>query len=167
MDDGQYKYINVYHPLTNAQIYGRGSVDMLCTVAAQCVVFARLAKARVPLRGTLLFCAVSDEEAGGRDGAGCVRVRIVIESTCPLCPCALLCTKLVNGSSFYKPKKTDRAIDACISFLMTDPVLRDVFRADYCMTEVGGPTLIDRYGRPTKTYVQVRREWSEHICRHG
>lgn len=55
------------------QIYGRGSVDMLCTVAAHAVVFARIAKARVPLQGTLLFCAVSDEEAGGRDGAGCVR----------------------------------------------------------------------------------------------
>lgn len=38
---------------------------------------------------------------------------------------------------------------------MTDPVLREVFKADYCITEVGGPTLIDRYGRPTKTYVQV------------
>lgn len=54
------------------QIYGRGSVDMLCTVAAQAVVFARIAQAKVPLKGTLLFCAVSDEEAGGRDGAGCV-----------------------------------------------------------------------------------------------
>lgn len=41
------------------------------------------------------------------------------------------------------------------SFLMTDPVFREVFKADYCITEVGGPTLIDRYGRPTKTYVQV------------
>lgn len=59
---------------TPKQIYGRGSVDMLCTVAAHAVVFARVAKARVPLKGTLLFCAVSDEEAGGKDGAGCVYV---------------------------------------------------------------------------------------------
>lgn len=62
--------VPVLHKST--QIYGRGSVDMLCTVAAHAVVFARIAKAKVPLKGTLLFCAVSDEEAGGRDGAGCV-----------------------------------------------------------------------------------------------
>lgn len=62
------------HQTPPTQIYGRGSVDMLCTVAAHAVVFARIAKARVPLKGTLLFCAVSDEEAGGKDGAGCVFV---------------------------------------------------------------------------------------------
>lgn len=43
---------------------------MLNTVAAQAVVFARIVKANLPIRGTLLFCAVSDEEAGGVDGAG-------------------------------------------------------------------------------------------------
>ncbi len=53
-------------------LWGRGAVDMLNTVAAQAVVFARIVQAKVPLAGTLLFVAVSDEEAGGKDGAGFV-----------------------------------------------------------------------------------------------
>lgn len=119
---------------------------MLCTVAAHAVVFARIAKAKVPLKGTLLFCAVSDEEAGGKDGAGCVlafSVSVWIRTLCGSPP------------PVYALAHADRSINYHYRFLMTDPALREVFRADYCMTEVGGPTLIDRYGRPTKTYVQV------------
>ena len=44
----------------------------------------------------------------------------------------------------------------CRRFLMSDPVLREVFRADYATTEAGGATLIDRHSQPTKTYIQVR-----------
>jgi len=55
--------------VVNGELWGRGAIDMLNTVAAQAVAFACLATSRVPLRGTLLFCAVSDEEAGGADGA--------------------------------------------------------------------------------------------------
>ena len=64
---------------THTQVYGRGTVDMLSTVAVHAVVYARIASAKLPLKGTLVFCAVADEEAGGKDGVGyvrgCVRVR--------------------------------------------------------------------------------------------
>jgi acetylornithine deacetylase/succinyl-diaminopimelate desuccinylase-like protein len=56
--------------LVGGEVWGRGSLDMLNTVAAQAVAFACLATSRLPMRGTLIFCAVSDEEAGGADGAG-------------------------------------------------------------------------------------------------
>jgi hypothetical protein len=36
------------------------------------VTFVHLIKAKVPIKGTLLFCAVSDEENGGGDGVGWV-----------------------------------------------------------------------------------------------
>jgi hypothetical protein len=39
-------------------------------VATQLVTFVHLVRAKVPIRGTLLFCAVSDEEDGGGDGVG-------------------------------------------------------------------------------------------------
>jgi acetylornithine deacetylase/succinyl-diaminopimelate desuccinylase-like protein len=55
--------------IKDGQVWGRGAVDMLNTVAVHAVVFAKMASARVPLKGTLLFCAVSDEEAMGIDGA--------------------------------------------------------------------------------------------------
>lgn len=40
----------------------------------------------------------------------------------------------------------------------TEPKLRDIFRADYCMTEFGGATLPDRYNRPSRTYYHVSGE---------
>jgi hypothetical protein len=42
------------------------------------------------------------------------------------------------------------------SFLLSDPVLKEVFKADYCLTEVGGATLVDKHGKPTLTFVQVQ-----------
>lgn len=99
--------------LVDGELYGRGAVDMLPWVAAQAVVFARLAKAKVPLEGTLVFCAVSDEEAGGKEGVG---------------------------------------------YLLQDPTLKEVFRADYVMTEFGGATLTDMYNQPTTTYIHANGE---------
>eukprot|EP00611_Tribonema_gayanum_P010687 TRINITY_DN2075_c0_g1_i2.p1 TRINITY_DN2075_c0_g1~~TRINITY_DN2075_c0_g1_i2.p1 ORF type:complete len:350 (+),score=98.10 TRINITY_DN2075_c0_g1_i2:186-1235(+) len=55
--------------IVDGEVVGRGAVDMLNLVACQAVVFARLCKAKMKLKGTLLFCAVSDEESGGGDGA--------------------------------------------------------------------------------------------------
>ena len=37
-------------------------------------------------------------------------------------------------------------------------MLRDVFKSDYCMTEFGGATLIDRNRQPTTTYFHVNGE---------
>ncbi|KAG5182152.1 hypothetical protein JKP88DRAFT_319985 [Tribonema minus] len=106
--------------IVDGEVVGRGAVDMLNLVACQAVVFARLrkakmklkgtllllCKARMTLKGTLLFCAVSDEESGGGDGA---------------------------------------------KFLMEDPTLRQVFAADYTLTELGGMSIPNRYTTSTET----------------
>ncbi|CAK7201590.1 hypothetical protein SEUCBS139899_004298 [Sporothrix eucalyptigena] len=49
-------------------IYGRGVVDMKLGTAALAVAYAHLYERRHLLRGSILFCAVSDEETGGRWG---------------------------------------------------------------------------------------------------
>ncbi|CAM9731051.1 unnamed protein product [Chrysoparadoxa australica] len=50
------------------KVVGRGAIDMLNIVATQVVTFARIATSQKKIKGTLMFAAVSDEEAGGRDG---------------------------------------------------------------------------------------------------
>lgn len=50
-------------------LYGRGAVDMLNMTAAMAVAFAELYKNGQQPEGDLIFCAVADEEAGGKYGA--------------------------------------------------------------------------------------------------
>lgn len=49
-------------------VYGRGAVDMKGAGIMQLITFLLLARNRVPLARDLVFCAVPDEEAGGRWG---------------------------------------------------------------------------------------------------
>ncbi|CAK7229698.1 hypothetical protein SCUCBS95973_007315 [Sporothrix curviconia] len=51
-----------------SRIHGRGVVDMKLGTAALAVAYAFLYARRHRLRGSVLFCAVSDEETGGRWG---------------------------------------------------------------------------------------------------
>lgn len=56
--------------INDGTIYGRGALDMLNVAAAMAVaVKPYLVGDRTP-RGDLIFCAVADEEGGGRWGAG-------------------------------------------------------------------------------------------------
>lgn len=55
--------------ISDGQIWGRGTVDMLGLTAAMAAVTRQVARAGRP-RGTLTFAAVADEEARGGLGAG-------------------------------------------------------------------------------------------------
>jgi acetylornithine deacetylase/succinyl-diaminopimelate desuccinylase-like protein len=55
--------------LVDGEVWGRGAVDMLNLAASMAVASRHLAEGG-PLRGTLLYLAVADEEAGGAHGAG-------------------------------------------------------------------------------------------------
>ena len=55
--------------LIDGWVWGRGAIDMLCVTASMAVAFAQLAARRETLPGTVVFCAVADEEAGGKAGA--------------------------------------------------------------------------------------------------
>ena len=55
--------------LIDGVVRGRGAVDMLSTTAAMAVALRHLALRGRPLRGTLLYLAVADEEALGSLGA--------------------------------------------------------------------------------------------------
>ncbi|MEA3077138.1 MAG: hypothetical protein QOF60_2046 [Actinomycetota bacterium] len=56
--------------LVDGEVWGRGAVDMLNQTAAMAVAFRSLAESGFKPRGTLVYLAVADEEAGGRHGAG-------------------------------------------------------------------------------------------------
>ena len=56
--------------LVNGEVWGRGAVDMLNLTASQAVAFKALAKKGWKPRGTLVYLACADEEAGGLHGAG-------------------------------------------------------------------------------------------------
>jgi len=56
--------------LVNGEVWGRGAVDMLNLTASQAVVMKTLAKKGWRPKGTLVYLACADEEAGGRHGAG-------------------------------------------------------------------------------------------------
>ena len=55
--------------LVDGEVWGRGAADMLSSTATMAVALRELAR-RAPMRGTLLFLAEADEEAGGALGAG-------------------------------------------------------------------------------------------------
>ena len=50
-------------------IYGRGAVDMKNMVAMSAMCLILLRRSGIPLKRDLIFCAVADEESGGRYGA--------------------------------------------------------------------------------------------------
>jgi acetylornithine deacetylase/succinyl-diaminopimelate desuccinylase-like protein len=50
-------------------VWGRGTLDMKGGVAMLLAAFLRLAREEPDLAGDVVFCALSDEEAGGDDGA--------------------------------------------------------------------------------------------------
>ena len=56
--------------LVNGEVWGRGAVDMLNLTASQAVALKALARRGWKPRGTLVYLACADEEAGGALGAG-------------------------------------------------------------------------------------------------
>ena len=56
--------------LVNGEVWGRGAVDMLNLTASQAVALKTLARRGWKPRGTLVYLACADEEAGGALGAG-------------------------------------------------------------------------------------------------
>ena len=56
--------------LVDGIVWGRGAVDMLNLTSTMAVATRRLAASGRTLRGTLIYLAVADEEAGGFLGAG-------------------------------------------------------------------------------------------------
>jgi len=56
--------------LVDGIVWGRGAIDMLNLTATMAVAMRRLARSGFRPRGTLIYLAVADEEAGGTHGAG-------------------------------------------------------------------------------------------------
>ncbi|HTW97421.1 MAG TPA: M20/M25/M40 family metallo-hydrolase [Acidimicrobiales bacterium] len=56
--------------LDDGFVWGRGAIDMLNLTSSMAVVFRRLALGGYRPRGSLVFVAAADEEAGGLRGAG-------------------------------------------------------------------------------------------------
>jgi acetylornithine deacetylase/succinyl-diaminopimelate desuccinylase-like protein len=56
--------------LVNGEVWGRGAIDMLNLTASQAVALRTLARRGWRPRGTLVYLACADEEAGGALGAG-------------------------------------------------------------------------------------------------
>ena len=56
--------------LVNGEVWGRGALDMLNITASQAVALKTLARRGWRPRGTLVYLACADEEAGGTLGAG-------------------------------------------------------------------------------------------------
>ena len=56
--------------LEDGIVWGRGAIDMLNLTATMAVATRRLARSDFRPRGTLIYLAVADEEAGGTHGAG-------------------------------------------------------------------------------------------------
>lgn len=54
--------------IEDGRIYGRGVVDMKSGTASLIIAYAYLYQIRESLRGSVAFCAVSDEETGGKWG---------------------------------------------------------------------------------------------------
>ncbi len=55
--------------LIDGEMWGRGAIDMLNLTSSMAVAFRRLAEEGFRPRGTLMYCAVADEEALGTHGA--------------------------------------------------------------------------------------------------
>lgn len=55
--------------LVDGEVWGRGAIDMLNLTSSMAVAFRELARTGFRPKGTLVYFAVADEEAGGRWGA--------------------------------------------------------------------------------------------------
>jgi acetylornithine deacetylase/succinyl-diaminopimelate desuccinylase-like protein len=55
--------------LIDGEVWGRGAIDMLNLTASMAVAFRHLARSAFRPRGSLIYFAVADEEAGGTCGA--------------------------------------------------------------------------------------------------
>lgn len=55
--------------LVDGEVWGRGALDMLYQTATQAVAFREVARSGARPKGTLVYLAVADEEAGGTWGA--------------------------------------------------------------------------------------------------
>ncbi|MBW3613805.1 MAG: M20/M25/M40 family metallo-hydrolase [Actinobacteria bacterium] len=55
--------------LVDGEVWGRGAIDMLNLTASMAVAVRHLARSGFRPRGTLVYFAVADEEAGGHQGA--------------------------------------------------------------------------------------------------
>jgi acetylornithine deacetylase/succinyl-diaminopimelate desuccinylase-like protein len=55
--------------LVDGEVWGRGALDMLNLTASMAVALRTLARSRRRPRGSIVYCAVADEEAGGEHGA--------------------------------------------------------------------------------------------------
>jgi acetylornithine deacetylase/succinyl-diaminopimelate desuccinylase-like protein len=55
--------------LVDGEVWGRGAIDMLNLTSSMAVAFRHLARSNFRPKGTLIYFAVADEEAGGRWGA--------------------------------------------------------------------------------------------------
>lgn len=56
--------------LVDGEVWGRGAVDMLNLTSSMSLAFARIARAGIVPRGSLVLAVVADEEATGAYGAG-------------------------------------------------------------------------------------------------
>ncbi len=56
--------------LVDGEVWGRGAIDMLNLTSSMAVAVRRLAEEGFRPKGTLVYCAVADEEAGGVHGSG-------------------------------------------------------------------------------------------------
>ena len=55
--------------LVNGEVWGRGAVDMLNLTCSMAVAVREAAIRGIRPKGTIIYCAVADEEAGGKYGA--------------------------------------------------------------------------------------------------
>jgi acetylornithine deacetylase/succinyl-diaminopimelate desuccinylase-like protein len=55
--------------IRNGYVWGRGALDCKDLVAAEAYALIRIKREKIPLKGTLIFAAVADEEKGGTAGA--------------------------------------------------------------------------------------------------
>jgi acetylornithine deacetylase/succinyl-diaminopimelate desuccinylase-like protein len=68
--DGTWTYPPFGAEIHDGYIWGRGAVDMKHMAAMSLVVFLDLARLKPKLSRDVVFCAVADEEVGGKFGAG-------------------------------------------------------------------------------------------------
>ena len=84
--------------LIDGEVWGRGALDMLNLTCSMAVATRELARTGKRPRGTIIFCAVADEEAGGHYGA-----RHLVEHEQDLVGCDYLVTES-GGLSLSGPR---------------------------------------------------------------
>lgn len=84
--------------LVNGEVWGRGTIDMLNLTCSMAVATREIARTGRRPRGTIVFCAVADEEAGGHHGA-----RHLVKSEMDLVGTDFLITES-GGLSLHSPR---------------------------------------------------------------